>query len=182
MTRLCNKTDFGRWRRSRRLAAWVAVCTLLVMAPAVAQENESPPGSQAEQPESPPPPAAQPWLLDALGRWFGDSKTKLDEQFKTTTDVAKSAANAAGQATGVILGLPGARMVIGRERCTIAPNGAPDCAPAANALCRSKGFEAGRGLDINTADKCPTWVWLSGRTPPEGVCVTETYVLRALCQ
>ena len=150
------------------------------MATAVAQENEPQPGSQAEQPQ--PSPAVQPWLLDALGRWFGDSKTRLDEQFKSTADAAKSAADAAGQATGAILGLPGTRIVIGRERCAIAPNGAPDCAPAANALCRSKGLGAGRGLDINSAEKCPTWVWLSGRTPPEGACVTETFVLRALCQ
>lgn len=147
---------------------------------AVAQEAQ--PQSQPEQSEQQQSPALHPGFLDALGRWLGDSKTKLDEQFKNTTDAAKGAADAAGQATGVFLGLPGTRIVNGRERCMIAPNGAPDCAPAADALCRSKGLGAGRGLDINTAQKCPAWVWLSGRSPPEGVCVTETFVLRALCQ
>jgi hypothetical protein len=127
-------------------------------------------------------PSFQPGFLDALGRWIGDSKSKLDDQFKTTTDAAKDAAGAAGQATDAILGLPGTRVVIGRERCPVATNGGADCAPAADALCRSKGFAGGRGLDINSAQKCPSRVWLSGRQPPEGSCPTETFVTRAVCQ
>ena len=185
----------GHWNKSgseRRLSVlgafpWLAVmaCSLFIAAAAAAQEPQ--PQPQPEAPQAGPP--APPPFLDALGRWFGDSKAKLDEQIKSTADAAKGAADAAkgaadaaGQATGAILGLPATRVAIGRERCATAPNGAPDCAPAANALCRSKGFGTGKGLDINTAQKCPTWVWLSGRPAPEGVCTTETFVLRALCQ
>src|SRR5262249_46575035 len=123
---------------------------------------------------APQPPPFQPGFLDALGRWIGDSKSMIDDQFKSTTDAAKDAAKdaagAAGQATGVIMGLPGTRVVLGRERCPVAPNGGADCAPAANALCRAKGFASGRGLDINSAQKCPSWMWLSGKQPPEGSC------------
>jgi len=35
------------------------------------------------------------------------------------------------EAAGAIVGLPNARIVSGRERCALAQNGAPDCAPAA---------------------------------------------------
>lgn len=122
------------------------------------------------------------------------SKAKIDQQLKGTSDAAKDAAtdvakgaakgaaDVADQASNVFLGWPGSKVVRGRVRCTVAPNGAPDCAEAANALCRSKGFGVGKSLDVNTAQKCPTWVWLSGRTPPEGTCTTETFVIGASCQ
>src|SRR5215475_11996161 len=148
-----------------RLGAMASV--LLVAAAALAQQPQ--PEPQAE----PDPPLSPPAFLETLGRWFGDPKAKLDEQFKNTTDAAKGAVDAAGQATGAILGLPGTRVAIGRERCAVAANGAPDCAAAADALCRSKGMGPGLGksLEVNTAQKCPTWVWLSGRPAPEGACV-----------
>ncbi len=98
------------------------------------------------------------------------------------TGAVKDAAGAAQQATGVIVGLPGTRIVTGRQRCPLAANGAPDCIPAAQALCRANGFEGGRGVDINSAQKCPATVWLSGRIPAEGECPTETFVTRAVCQ
>jgi hypothetical protein len=182
-----NQTESDSQRRFRGTTACSAVLawSLLMAAGAVAQEAVPPPPPQTRpQPQTDPHqfPAFQPGFLDALGRWLGDSKSKLDDQFKDTTDAARGAAAAAGQATGAILGIPGTRVVIGRERCAVAANGAPDCAPAADALCRAKGFDVGKGVDINTAQKCPTWVWLSGRPPPDGVCVTETFVLRAMCR
>src|SRR5262249_11597131 len=86
-------------------------CMLLVAVAAFAQQLQPEPQAEPDQPSSPP------GLLETLGRWFGDSKAKLDEQFKNTTDAAKGAADAAGQAAGAILGLPVTRVVIGRERC-----------------------------------------------------------------
>jgi len=170
--------------RARLVALTVA---LLAAEPALAQDaqpqSQAEPESQAEpQPQPGQLPVFQPGFLDAIGRWFGNSKATLDEGIKGTTGVAKDAAEAAGQATGVILGLPGTRVINGRARCSVAANGAADCTEAANALCRKKGFAAGRGLDINSAQKCPAWVWLSGRPAPDGVCTTETFVLRAVCQ
>jgi hypothetical protein len=185
MTRCWNhRSSDTRPKVRRAVARLVATsCALLIASTALAQ------GPQPEPRGEPEPPTSRPGLVETLGRWFGDSKARIDEQLKSTTDAAKGAADAAkgaadaaGQATGAILGLPGTRVAIGRERCAVAPNGAPDCAAAADALCRSKGLGPGKSVEINTAQKCPTWVWLSGRPAPEGVCVTETFVLRAMCR
>ena len=157
----------------------MALCVLPMGAVAVAQETPPQSGSRSAPAEPQQAPAFQPGFIDLFSRWLGDSKTMLDEQIKNSTNAAKGAADAAGQA---VLGLPVTRVVNGRERCAVAPNGAPDCGPAAEALCRSKGLGSGRSVDINSAYKCPAWVWLSGRQPPEGVCTTETFVLRATCR
>ena len=173
----------------------MALAALLIGAGAAwAQSAPPPPDASVGTPPPPPPdPSYQPGFLDALGRWIGDSTAKVGEGIKNTQDaiggigaqatgVAKDAAGAAGQATGMIVGLPGTRIVNGRERCAVAANGAPDCAPAATALCRTKGFTAGRGTDINSAQKCPAWVWWSGRGANPTDCTTETFVLGAVCQ
>jgi hypothetical protein len=112
----------------------------------------------------------------------GDVVKGAGDAVKGAGEAVKGAAGAAQQATGMIVGLPGTRVVIGRQRCQVAPNGAPDCQPAAVALCRYRGFSNGRGLDIDSGQKCPAWVWLSGQTPADGACHTETYVTRAVCQ
>jgi hypothetical protein len=152
------------------------VLALLVASAAAAQDAEPPPSAA-------PPPVG---ILEALGRWLDDSKAKIDSQIKNTTDAAKDAAKdaaeKAGQATTGIVLWPATKVAHGRVRCAVAPNGAPDCTAAANALCRSKGFGPGKSLEINTAEKCPTWVWLSGRPPPEGTCTIENFVLQAACQ
>ena len=171
-------------RQGKAVIAWRAAFALALLCSgiALAQEVQPPP------PAEPPPTAAPPSFLDALGRWLDDSKAKIDGQIKSTTDAvqgaakdAKDAAEKAGQASGAVIGWPGA-VARGRVRCTVAPNGAPDCAEAATALCLSKGFKLGKSLDVNTAQKCPTWVWLSGQPAPEGTCTVETFVLGASCQ
>ena len=157
-----------------RRAAFALV--LLVAGTAAAQDNEPPP-------DAAPPPAG---LFEALGRLLGDSKARLDSHIKNSTDAAKDAAKdaaeKAGQATTGIMVWPGSKVAHGRVRCAVAPNGAPDCTEAAHALCRSKGYGPGKSLEINTAEKCPTWVWLSGRPAPEGTCKIENFVLQATCQ
>ena len=156
--------------------ATALVLALLVAGAAAAQDAEPPPNAA-------PPPVG---ILEALGRWLDDSKAKIDSQIKNTTDAArdaaKDAAEKAGQATTGIVVWPGSKVAQGRVRCAVAPNGAPDCTEAANALCRSKGYGPGKSLEINTAEKCPTWVWLSGRPAPEGTCKVENFVLQAACQ
>jgi hypothetical protein len=139
-------------------------------------------GSASAQEPQQAPPSQPPNFVDVIGRWLGDSKARIDEQIKKSTDAAKDAASKAGQATDAIVGLPGTRIVNGRERCTAAANGAPDCMAAANALCRAKGFANGRQLDVNTSERCPAWVYLSGRSAPPGTCTTDTFVTRAVCQ
>ena len=48
-------------------------------------------------------------------------------------------------------------------------------------MCKTKGFEGGKSVDMTTAEVCPPQVYLSGRNSGPG-CHTETFVSRALCQ
>jgi hypothetical protein len=146
---------------------------LLLVGTAAAQEAPE----QAE-----PPPLPRPGIFDVIERWFEDSRAKIKDTQQAIEGAAKDAADKAGQASGGMLGLPGSKVARGRVLCAVAPNGAPDCVAAANSLCRSKGYGPGKSVEINTADKCPTWVWLSGQRAPEGTCTTETFVLQATCQ
>ena len=70
---------------------------------------------------------------------------------KTTADDAKDAADAAGTASNC----PATNVVAGHEVCRIAPNGAPDCVAAADAICKGKGFKSGKSVDMTTAENCP---------------------------
>ena len=93
---------------------------------------------------------------------------------KTTVDIAKDAA-------GAVARIPGARVITGHEKCKNAPNGAPDCLAAAISMCKAKGFDSGKSMDMTTAEVCPPKVLLSGRSSGSE-CKDETFVSRALCQ
>lgn len=148
----------------------------------------------------PPPPAAEtarpepvdPGLLEGFGRWLEGSAAGLNSSLKSTRDVlgnlagdaaqgAGDAAKAAADAAGAVALLPVTRVAVGRERCDLAPNGAPDCRNAAQTICRGGGYAAGTSLETQSARKCPAHVWLSGRPPSEGECRVETFVTRAAC-
>ena len=157
-----------------------ACAVVLTSALAVAQD-----ASKAPAPE-------QPGFFAAIGRWFDQTANNFNagvrhirERFqnfghdasiaaKTTVDTAKDAADVVGR-------LPNTRVVIGHEKCQIAPNGAPDCIAAAYAICQAKGFKSGKSVDMTTAEVCPAKVYLAGRNSGPG-CHTETFVSRALCQ
>ncbi len=169
--------------------------------------NTTPPPATS----SPSNPNYQPGFIDAFGRFIGDSAaklgdsaaklnsqlgSKLDSAKETlgeignqTSDAAKNAVGAAKDAVGAakdtagaIVGLPGERVADGRERCVTAANGGADCNPAAETMCRAKGFSGGRILDTRAEEKCPASVLLSGRLPKQGDCPTETFVTRAFCR
>jgi hypothetical protein len=134
-----------------------------------------------------------PGFIDTLGRWMGDSRAALDSQLKNTqeaiggigaqaTDALKGAAGAAQQTTGAIIGLPVGQMITGRQLCAPAANGAPDCGPAAETLCKAKGFSSGRGLEVASTQRCSARIWRSRPNPADGPCGTETFVTRAVCQ
>jgi hypothetical protein len=176
-----------------RLLLAVCACSLLADIAAVAQESVPEPLGVAAP--APPPPGAnyRPGFLDTVGRWLGVSKSAIDSQVKNTgktlgaiggqaTGAAQGAAAVAQRAAGTVVGLPGTRVVSGRATCALAPNGAPDCGPAVDTLCRSKGLRSGQSLEIGSAQKCPFRVWISGRSPKAGECRTETFVMRAVCQ
>ncbi len=165
-------------KRRGALSALAVLFALASVALAVAQE--------------PKPPEHEEGFLAAAGRWFGEQASKLGSGFKDARQnveifgreagvAAKSTAQGAKDAADAVVRIPAARSVSGHETCGVAPNGAPDCLAAADALCKGKGFASGKSLDMTTAEVCPPKVYASGRsTGPE--CKTETFVSRALCQ
>lgn len=149
-------------------------------------------------------PEHKPGMLEAFGRWVDESAAGMRKGFddawkgmgtvgNTTADVAKGTADAAGAVTkGAVDAAKGtadafnklgsSRFVNGRQRCVIAPNGAPDCKTAAVALCKANGYTTGDSVDYVTAENCPTTAYLNGRKPVNGECPIEHTVTRAVCQ
>lgn len=164
--------------------AYLTVVVALLPATAVARDKAH--GAAAEE----------RGFFESIGRWFdrqadnvgttfGGARSTVEE-FGREAGVAASrtvdgAKDAAKGAADVVARLPATRVVSGHEKCQVAPNGAPDCGPAADAVCRAKGFKSGRSVDMTTAEVCPPRVWLAGRSSGPG-CHTETFVSRALCQ
>ncbi len=68
---------------------------------------------------------------------------------KTTVDSAKDAADAVAR----IPAGPASSPVTSSAQN--APNGAPDCISAANAICKGKGFDSGKSLDMTTRRGLP---------------------------
>jgi hypothetical protein len=105
---------------------------------------------------------------------------------KGAADVAKGAADvattAAKETAGAVTRIPASRIAAGRERCTIAPNGAPDCRTAADTLCKSKGFSSGTSVDFENVENCPAPVLMANRPRAEHDCPIDYFVTRSLCQ
>jgi hypothetical protein len=124
-------------------------------------------------------------LFGNIGRWFDETfhdAGKGVQNFGHEAGVAaKTTVNTAKDAADAVVRIPGARVVTGHEKCKYAPNGAPDCLGAAMAICKSKGFDSGKSLDMTTSEVCPANVLLSGRSGG-AECHDETFVSRALCQ
>jgi hypothetical protein len=98
------------------------------------------------------------------------------------TTVAKGVAQGAADVATAAARLPTSRIASGRERCTIAPNGAPDCRGAADALCKTKGFQSGTSIEFENNENCPAEVLMAGRRRAEGDCPVDYYVTKSLCQ
>jgi len=162
-------------------------CCLLV---AAAQAQQQPPQQDGTappaqvEPATPaaPPPGYQPGFLDALGRFLGNSKEAIDSQVRSTQETLGTIGNQAKDAAGSVAAIPGTRVITGRHLCPVAPNGAPDCNQGVEALCRTRGFQTGRTLDVTSAQRCPARVYIEARAPKEGECRMETFVTRAVCQ
>ena len=194
-----------RLTHAMRLVTCAAFLSMPVAASAQApsaQPQQQPPPNAAPFPQSAP--EHKPGMLEAFGKWMDDSAAGMRKGFddawkgmggigNTTADVAKGTADAAGAVTkGAVDAAKGtadafgklgaSRFVNGRERCTIAPNGAPDCKTAAVALCKANGYTSGDSVDYVTAESCPSTAFLNGRKPVSGECPIEHTVTRALCQ
>jgi hypothetical protein len=174
-----------------------------------AQEAQEPqPGQPAANADSQSPDSAvRQGPLEAVGRWIGDSVSSAGAGIgaawqgtiggfsgiggqagsaakgaaDAASSVAKGAADVAKGTADAVTRFPSARIASGRERCSIAPNGAPDCRFAAETLCRSKGFNTGTSVDFENVENCPAQVLLSGRRR-EGECPVDYFVTRSLCQ
>jgi hypothetical protein len=156
---------------------------MLMLMSAVAAAQEAAPG-----PKSP----ENPGFFGSIGRWFDEQAATFNSKFKDAGKnvenfgheagiAAKTTVDTAKDAAGAVARIPGARVMTGHEKCAVAPNGAPDCVAAAVSICKAKGFDSGKSMDMTTAEVCPPKVMLSGRnTGPE--CRDETFVSRALCQ
>ncbi len=146
----------------------------------------------AQQGAPAPKPNEDTGFFAAVGRWFDRQADNINSSFKGARSTvenfgneagvaAKSTAAGAKDAAEAVARIPSVRVVSGHEKCRNAPNGAPDCVAAANALCKTKGFDSGKSVDMTTAEVCPPKVLLSGRSSgPE--CRDETFVSRAFCQ
>jgi hypothetical protein len=143
----------------------------------------------AEQPANPP---EEPGFFTSIGRWFERQGDNIKSTFRDAGQkvenfgheagvAARTTAEGARGAADAVARIPNARTASGHEKCINAPNGAPDCVAAATALCKAKGFESGKSLDMTTAQICSPKAYLSGRVEP-GDCHDETFVSRALCQ
>jgi hypothetical protein len=175
--------------RADPIAAMFAIVLVLTSALALAQDA-APPTQEA----APPAETRQEdtGFFAAVSRWFSqqsanvnatfnDARQKVEGFSQDAGAAAKSTVEGAKDAAGAVARIPTVRTVSGHEKCQVAPNGAPDCVAAANAICKTKGFESGRSLDMTTAEICPPKVWMAGRsTGPE--CRIETFVSRAVCQ
>jgi len=168
--------------------AMLAAASASLVCSALAQEGRSvTEASAATQAPAPAPAANQPSFIDAVGRWWEEGAAKLKSGVQSAQEkldkLGSQARDATKEATGAVAGLPNARIIAARERCVIAPNGAPDCNAAAATLCQSKGFATGKSLDTQTEQKCNSGRFLlEGRAPSSSECPTQILVTRAMCQ
>jgi hypothetical protein len=136
--------------------------------------------------------AEEPGFFGSIIQWFDRQTSNVGSSLKGAGSQVENFGHEAGVAAkttvqgakdmgDAVVKIPGARVLRGHERCQEAPNGAPDCGIAANAICKSKGFQFGKSVDMTSAEVCPAQVYLSGRSSGPG-CHTETFVSSALCQ
>ena len=101
---------------------------------------------------------------------------------EATQDALKQAAQATKEAATALIRIPAGRFIEVHQRCALAPNGAPDCRSAAASVCRTKGFQDGNPINVQSSQNCPPAVWMSGREPAAGQCPQETVVLMVACR
>jgi hypothetical protein len=186
--------------RSRIGALAIGLFVALGVPGAAAQERAPQPAQPAAVPAER---GTKPGVFEAIGRWLDQGARNLRDQVRgvrtrvddlndraavnrkemneRAAEVAKGAAGATIGAMEAVTKLPNARIMIGRERCTVAPNGAPDCIAAAEALCRKHGFASGKSIDFTSAEECPARVLIDGRAA-DVECRTVTFISRAMCQ
>jgi hypothetical protein len=195
-----------RWGKSRfrgRIGVLVVSLFLALGAPGVAAQEAAPQPAQAASTPGPAERMSNPGLFEAIGRWLDQGARNFRDQMRgakarvddlndraaanrkemndRAAEMGKGAAEVTIGAMEAVTKLPGTRVMIGRERCTVAPNGAPDCIAAAEALCRKHGFASGKSVDFTSAEECPARALIGGRAA-DAECRTVTFISRAMCQ
>ena len=173
----------------RAVAGVVALSAFAFTCAAVMAQTPSP-DAPSSAPATTPAPSEPQGFFDAFGNWVQQGVANAGAGFGAMVgavggqagEAAKGAADAARSAATSMTKLPVSGITGGRERCLLAPNGAPDCGGAAASLCRAKGYAGGSSVDFETVEKCPPSYRRAGRNAPEGVCTTEHFVTKALCQ
>jgi hypothetical protein len=146
--------------------------------------QQSVPAQPAPQQIEPPPPRREenPGLINEIGKLFEKSRSLLPPLKSPSETIDDLNASAKGAGDSLSNMAKPSVMVSGRAACLVAANGAPDCKAGADKLCQSKGYQEGKSLDTDAAEKCSAKVYLPGRKREPGDCKTENYVTRALCQ
>ena len=169
------------------------------VAPQNAPQQTLPPQPSPSSAAAPQAPAEKHGFFDDLSRWWHDSvadfnaklkqqQTKIDDFNKKSAEAAKDAATATQQAmknaADAMVKSATSKVIEIHAPCTVAGNGAADCASAAADACKGKGFSDGQPLDVRTAEKCNASLWLQGQGQRSAAaeCPVETVVLRAACQ
>jgi hypothetical protein len=183
---------------ARAASCLVALHLFALVCVTAAAQTPSPEAPLPAPADAPAPPPSQPQgFFDAFGKGvanmgagFGAMVGAVGGQAgqvakgaaDAASSTAKGAADVARDTATSVTKLPVTGVIGGRERCILAPNGAPDCRVAAETLCRAKGYIGGTSVDFETVEKCPPPYRVSSRNKPEGVCTMEHFVTRALCQ
>jgi hypothetical protein len=146
----------------------------------VQEQGQPPPSPQADPaPAASPESSKNPGLIHEMGRLFGKILPPLKSPGEAIDDLNARAKDAGDTLSR--LAKPSS-MVSGRTICPIAVNGTPDCKAAADTLCQSKGYKAGKSLNTDSAEKCSPKVLIPGRTRKPDDCRIDNYVTSALCQ
>ncbi len=162
-----------------------------VTVPATPAQAAPPAATQAAAPASqprgmfpsqPPPAAGQAGFIYEFGRWWDNTHAGASGAAEATQDALKHAAEATKEAATALIRIPTGRFIEVHQRCATAPNGAPDCRSAAANVCRTKGFQDGNPVNVQSSQNCPPAVWMSGREPHAGECPQETVVLMVACR
>jgi len=162
----------------------VAALSLLLSSSGTGWPQSAPPtlGLQEQGPQAAPPPSTpapsspasgeeNPGLIHEMGKLFDKLPSILPpikSPGETLDDLSRLAKPSA--------------MISGRAVCPVSANGAPDCKPAADQLCQSKGYKEGKSLNTDSAEKCSAKVLIPGRQRKPDDCRTDTVVTSALCQ
>src|SRR5260370_24000825 len=130
------------------LSAFVFACIAATAQTGGPDAPSGGPDAPSSAPTSTPAPSEPQGFFDAFGNWVQQGVANAGAGFGAMVgavggqagEAAKGAADAARNAATSMTKLPVSCITVGRERCLLAPNGAPDFGGAPAAVCLANGF------------------------------------------